>query len=184
MRRANEARRLLALVEAATDVVDRWDAKDRQALRKALGPYPLKTMREGAAYYDKIDAQRRAEVDQVETGKRAFEELPLAPPRMQCATEVARNMGRWTDFGRCDNVGQYVVFDRAAKLERVACRQHALKFVTNGRPSMSGWSKRPTHESWYRIKGFCMEPGPPGTFCKVKVEIGTGKHPGKEHVFA
>lgn len=189
--RANAARRLLALVEAASSVTD-----PSPELIEALKPYDIEQMRRGVAYYNEDDARRQRELDRIEEGKRAFAELPDAPERRQCEVHVARDMGRWTDFGRCEKVATRVVMDWKAKRERCLCTIHAQEFARGQTPG-TGFGKIgtredvPTHESWYRIKGWCMAPDPapadrrrPTRYCRVKVDQGTGRHEGKEHKFS
>jgi len=191
--RGNKTRRLLALVEAATaalpTIEDPGCADD---LRRALDSYNLAGLRRDVAYYDEEDARRQREVEVIEKGKREFEELPDAPERLQCEAHVARNMGRWTDFGRCEKAATRVIMDWAAKRERVVCTIHAKEFVTTGRAGtgferIGRGTQTATHESWYRIKGWCMSPDPhpdprkPTRYCRVRVDTGSGQHEGKEH---
>lgn len=191
MNRAMRTRRLYALVAAATAVVEAPDVPAGiNLLAEALEPYDLPSLLSEVAYADREDARRHAEADKVEAGERAFAELPDAPPRMQCEVEVARDMGRWTDFGRCEKAANRIVMDYDNHRERCLCAVHAKAFVTTGKmPTISGWTKTATRESWYRIKGWCMAPDPkqdprkPRSYCKVKVEIGTGRHEGREHKF-
>ena len=190
--------RLLALVEAAhaalASVEDPDSADD---LREALKPYDLKQLRDGAAYYNREEARRRAEEQAVADSLRLFDELPDAPPRMQCHAQVARDMGRWTQFGRCEKPATRVVLDREARRERVVCTIHAKEWATVRSIKDHGWydhpnnlrghignpgNSRETHESWYRGQKWCMVKSG-NDYCKVRVDIGSGKHEGKEHKF-
>lgn len=198
IRRANEARRLLALIDAATSALPAIEDPDSQRdLAVALKAYPdLDTMRRSVAYYDKEDARRQRDEDRIVEGKRRYEELPDAPPRRQCEAHVARDQGRWTDFGRCEKVATRIVMDYDAKRERCLCTTHAKEYVTDGKAG-TGFNtlgkpgvEPKTHESWYRIHRWCMAPDPnpdarkPQRFCSVRADIATGRHDGKEHRFA
>jgi hypothetical protein len=197
MRRAKEARRLLALLEAATAVLPAIEDPDSaEDLRKALSEYHIENLRSSLVWADREDARREAEEAKVAEGKRAFDELPDSPPRRQCEAHVARDMGRWTNFGRCEKAANRIVMDWTSKRERCLCSLHAKEFVTTGKAG-TGFNvigkagvEEPTHESWYRIHGWCMEPDPkpdprkPARYCKVKVEIGSGRHEGKDHRYA
>lgn len=195
MARAKRTRALAALVEAATDSLSAIEDPDlRQQVEEALKPYSLSDLRSSIAWADREDAQRAAAEAKVAEGERRLAELPDAPPRMQCEAHVARDQGRWTEFGRCEKQATRIVMDYDAKRERVACTIHAKEFVTTGKAG-TGWDvigthrSSPTRESWYRIKGWCMAPDPrpdprkPQRFCRIKVETGNGRHDGKEHKF-
>lgn len=198
MRRATEARRLLALIDAATAALPAVEDPDSaDDLRKALKAYPdAESMRSSIKWYDREDERRAAEgAARVEAGERAFAELPDAPERRQCEVHVARDMGRWTDFGRCEKQATRIVMDYDAKRERCLCTLHAKEFARGDKPG-TGFARIgtkedvPTHESWYRIKGWCMAPDPhpdarkPVRYCRVKVDTGRGTHEGKEHKFS
>ena len=191
-------RRLLALLEAATAAVEAVEDDDLSAdLRAALaayGPEAITGLRVSVEWADREDAHRKREQERIEAGKRAFAELPDAPERRQCEAHVARDMGRWTDFGRCENTATRIVMDWDAKRERVVCTIHAKEFARGEKPGtgfgrIGDGKEKPTHESWYRIKGWCMEPDPipdprkPQRFCRVRVDTGSGRHEGKGHRF-
>jgi hypothetical protein len=192
MRRGKEARRMLALLEAGAAQPD-----PSPALIEALAAYRIEDYRSSVSWADREDAHRAAAEAKVAEGERRFAELPDAPPRMQCGAAVARDQGRWTEFGRCEKVANRIVMDYDNHRERVLCSGHAREFVTTGKAPGIGWADAAhngkyggvTHESWYRIKGWCMEPDPrpdprkPTRYCTVKVDKGRGTHPEKEHKF-
>jgi hypothetical protein len=193
-----KTRRLHALVEAATAslpaIGDPLLAND---LRDALAPYSLPGLRGEVEWADRAAASRQAEADRVERGLRALEELPDAPPRRQCEAYVARDMGRWTDFGRCEKTATRIIMDVAAvpRRERCVCSIHAKEFARDGRAGtgfgrIGTGKEEPTSADWYRVKGWCMVPDPnpdprkPERFCVVRVDMGNGHHHGKEHKWA
>lgn len=198
--RAMRDRRLYALVASATEALDILRDEDHRRpivglLEEALEPYSIESLRRAVAWADEDAARRQKEADRIEAGKRAFAELPDAPPRRQCEVHVARDQGRWTDFGRCEKVATRIVMDEKNRRERCLCTVHATEFARGETPGtgfgrIGSGADVPTHESWYRIKGWCMAPDPAPAdrrraqrFCAVKVDQGTGRHEGKEHRF-
>lgn len=207
-RHDRETMRDLALVEAATKALDHIEDEEvRAELDRALQSWSLKNLRAGAEYVMKRRAEKQAEVERKQAGSRLFEELPDAPPRMQCHAQVARDMGRWTDFGRCEKPATRIVLDRAARRERVLCMIHAKEWADrecSSRPvDPYWWYDHPSHllktdapsyargnpvetsPHWYRGQGWCMAKRvSDGAYCKVRADKGSGKHEGKEHRFA
>lgn len=203
--REQRTRQLSDLVEAATAALSAIEDPDlARDLQEALKPYDLKNLRSSIEYYNREKARREEDERRAAEGARFFEELPDAPPRMQCHTQVARDMGRWTDFGRCEKPATRVVLDRANRRERVCCTIHAKEWAQKGgEVDPYWWYDHPshlirdegtayqkgnpveTHRSWYRMQGWCMAKRvSDGAYCKVRVDKGSGKHEGKEHRFA
>jgi hypothetical protein len=201
LRYERDARRLYALVDAATAVYKSVEDTDlRSALGKALQAYDLPALARSVAHYNVEAERRRADEEAHAASLRLFDELPDAPPRMQCHAQVARDMGRWTNFGRCQKPATRIVMDREARRERVLCTIHAKEWADKVKVDEGWWydgrawlakpgdkwgrgNEVETSPHWYRAQGWCMEKQD-GKFCKVRVDKGTGRHEGKDHRFA
>lgn len=114
-----------------------------------------------------------------------LDELPDAPPRTRCAIRVTRAMGRWTDFGRCDNIAKRIAlvqkgrFARSGpRVEVPVCQIHARKALVESL-DVAEDDPKDTGPWWWRTKGLCMSRAPiGGEYCDVRVETGTGLHEG------
>lgn len=185
--REARTRKLHALVYAATVALEHLPPHGaaRADLLRALEPYSLRDLNRDVADADKRAAERRAAEEALAGARRAFEELPDAPPRLQCEAEVSHVLGLMIDFDRCGNEAKRIILDPEARRERAVCVIHARKVLEDGKPQF-GWydatyrGDQRTHTSWYRMKGWCME-RVGDRYCKVRVEVGTGLHPGKAH---
>lgn len=153
--RAQEAREKLALLEAANDSLDTLQTSSPELYRRlaaALFFFNLDTARANVAYHDKEDQREQDEEDRKAAANLSFEELPDAPYRVQCQIDVARDQGRWTQFGRCENAAKKIVYNQKDKTERCLCTVHAKEFVLRGFSSFGKWHDLPSHESWARVK--------------------------------